>query len=433
MYSLLYRIQQQLSKEVVFLTIIMSITAGLLLYIAMVHFRIFDFYPDSETLLQWDARWYANIKDNGYYFDANDKSSVAFFPMLPIIWYLTQLDPVGMSIINTVLFLVGFCLIGKHLNLSFRQATLFITLPGFYFYIVPYSEALFFLASALLLIGLDKKNNYLITTGLVIASLTRSIGMLFAFALAFTFLIQYLRNRQKRAIISLGIYILLLVALTIAVFYIHYIYTGEWGVFFKAQKMWNRELRWPVFPLTTISGIRMLWMDGLALLVCMLAFITSSKTLYNHVFSKEKENVAMSEIFSMAFLAVTGVVSILFSGVWQKNEGTSLLSLNRFIFASPFLIFFLRYLLFSHPFKRNFKAVIPISMLITWLAIGAYKTLNGHTVYSQTLLYFFNMTMFVSLYIFLNKIKILNYIVAIIQLTIGIFLFYLFQNSYWVG
>lgn len=433
MYRILYSLKDRLAKDATLPAIITFITSGILLYIALIHCRVFDFYPDSETLLQWDAKWYSNIKNNGYYFDAKDKSSVAFFPMLPGIWYLTQLDPVGISIVNLLLFLGGFYLIGRHLNLTFKQAILFITLPGFYFYLVPYSEALFFIGSTLLLTGLDKKNHLLITAGLIVASLTRSIAMLFAFALTFTFLIQYLQKRQNRILLLLGVYLLLLVSLTAAVFYIHYAYTGEWGVFFKAQKMWNRELRWPVFPLTTISGLSMLWMDGLALLSCLLAGITSVTILYTNIVKKTTKDIAFSEIFSMACLTITGGVSILFSGIWKNGEGTSLISLNRFVFASPFLIFFMRYLLCSRPFGSNLKIIVVLSIFITWCAIGAYKPLKGHTVYLQTFIYFLNMTIFALLYLFLNNIKLLYYLIAGIQLTIGVFLFYLFQNSYWVG
>ncbi|MDQ0108818.1 hypothetical protein J2T02_003958 [Chitinophaga terrae (ex Kim and Jung 2007)] len=426
-------ITNQYVKDKGILAIITFLLSATLLYSTFVYLGYFDFFPDSETLLQWDARWYNAIKNDGYYFDNANKSSVAFFPLFPVIWYVTGLDSLGISVINTLFFLFSFYFIRRHLFLSYQEALLFITLPGFYFYLVPYSEALFFAASTLLLIGLDRKRYTLVTAGLILASATRSISMLFAIALIFTFLIEYLQERQKKILFLLGSYLILVLLVTILVFYIHYLYTGEWGVFFRAQKMWNRELRWPVFPLTTISGVNMLWMDGLALLVCLLALVLCIRTFGAYLLNKKIEKISVSQLFSMACLALLGLISIGYSGVWQNGGGTSLISLNRFVFASPFLFFFLRYVLYTPLFKRKGYIIFLMSTALVWTALGAYKPLVGHTTYSQTLLYFCIMTILACLYLLINKVKEMHYFLALIQLVIGIYLYYLYQNEYWVG
>lgn len=402
-------------------------------YCILFHLGIFTIWPEGDTILRWDANWYNIIRNSGYYFDPEHTSPAAFFPMFPFIWYVSGLDAIGVSVMNALLFFTAFYFICRHLQTDFKQSLLYISVPASFFFMIPYSEAIFFVAVSLFLIGLDTGRNALVVIGLIIALFTRSISMIFAGAIVFTYIEIFFSNSPWEKARRIVLYLLLITVVTFIVFYALYLYTNEPVAFFRAQKMWHRELRFPTLPFTTISGIRMLWMDGLALLVCLLATVSCIQVLYVRIIEKRIPDAGYAALFSMASLSIIGIVSTFYSGVWHNGEGTSLISINRFVFASPFFIFFLHYMFTSLFFRQYGFVVIPVTTVSVWLMLGAYHPLKGHPAYFNTIVYFINLSACVSLYTLLQKFNFLYYLVIIIQIFVGLYLFHQYLGFHWVG
>ena len=112
--------------------------------------------------------------------------------------------------------------------------------------------------------------------------------------------------------------------------FIQFLDTGEWFKFFEAQKHWGNFLQIPRFPLTSWAGGFIVRLDGFAFLIgiilggFLLGLIFKLKQFRNTIIPSEV-------IFSLAYLGGITLIVLLF-------RGGSLFSLNRFIFATPFII-----------------------------------------------------------------------------------------------
>jgi len=121
-------------------------------------YRIYTEQPvlpsEKDLSIVWDGYHYTNIKNDGYSYNPARQSNVAFFPGFPYLWKYSGLNAFGISLINLLLFLTGLFFLVREFAIRQRDALLFLSLPSLFFMFVPYSEALFFAASSILLIGL---------------------------------------------------------------------------------------------------------------------------------------------------------------------------------------------------------------------------------------------------------------------------------------
>lgn len=429
------RIYRPLNLHNSFFAILINTGVLILVYIVFLYFDILKIAPSNVSLIQWDANWYNALKTMGYYYSEGSLNPMAFFPLFPLMWFLTGLDAIGISVLNYLLFACGFYFLAAHLRFDLKKSLLFISTPSLFFCFVPYSEAIFFLSSVILLIGLDKEKSSIIILGLLIAALSRSIGMVFIGAIILSWLVvgfankAHLRHQIKRLII----YCSVIVGTTLLVFFIQYVFTGEWMVFFKVQNTWNRTLQLPTLPFTGLTGINILWLDGLALFVCILALLV----FVCHCFSLLKATTTPfpnSVLFSITYLLIIGLISTFYSGEWYGNEGTVLLSINRFVFSTPFFIVFAYHIVCStSKIKNGYLPIVFIgTMFITWILLGAYKMLPGHASYLVTLTYFLNMSLYVLAYSQIRKTFFIFLIYAI-NTPVQIILFYYFLNGVWVA
>lgn len=389
--------------------------------------------PTNESLIRLDAEWYEIIKNSGYYFNEGSRGPMAFFPLFPWVWSITMLNAIGISLLNYAFFCVAFYMLASHLEFDLKTSLLFLSTPSLFFCYIPYSEALFFLGTVILLIGLHKKDLRMIIAGLTIAVFTRSIGMVFIAVVLFIYLINILcsfkevKKLTKRAMLMC----LLTAIITLTVFFIQYLYTGEWFVFFKVQSAWQRTLQFPTLPFTTLNDSRVLWLDGLALLVCLYALVLCCR--YIILAAAEKTMPGKALLFSAAYLAIVGLLTIFYNGVWPGFEGTTLMSINRFVFSTPFFIYFAGRLLFSKGDKKHLLITLLLLMILTWLLLGAYKPLPGHENYMTTLTYFTNLSAYVLLYALLPKYRFSYFLLYVINCFLQIGLFNAYLHNQWVG
>ena len=179
-------------------------------------------------------------------------------------------------------------------------------------------------------------------------------------------IITQLLNRNKEKIsLTIGFYLLVSILGIISVGIIQFYDSGEWFKFFSEQKNWGNHLQIPKLPLTSWAGGFIVRTDGFAFLIGILsgsflsALILKLKWVKDTVLPKEV-------IFSLAYLGGITSAVLLF-------RGGSLFSLNRFVFATPFIIVVLNYWI-RQQFNLKIKKLLLIFGLIFifWFLFGSY-------------------------------------------------------------
>jgi hypothetical protein len=377
-------------------------------------------FPDllkSEHFLNWDAEHYEFIKQNGF-----ESYRVAFFPLFPLIWKFLALGTYGAVLLNSIVFLMSFYLIVRKLKIkNSLEIVLYLTIPSFIFFYLPYSESIFFLCSTAILFGIKDKKYYLIYIGLFFAILARPAFTVFIPALIIT---EFFSEFRTKTWLRISIYIGISLVGVLLVTFIQFLDTGEWFKFFEAQKHWGNFLQIPSLPLTSWAGGFIVRLDGFAFLIgiisggFLLGLIFKLKQFRNTIIPSEV-------IFSLAYLGGITLIVLLF-------RGGSLFSLNRFIFATPFII-----VAFNFWIKSDFcitkKQLFSIFGLIFifWLLFGSY-------VHIQLMLKYLLVT-FYAILIFTVKSefqlirKLSLYALIFLGFTFQVVLFIRFLNGNWVA
>jgi hypothetical protein len=191
---------------------------------------------------------------------------------------------------------------------------------------VPYSEALFFVFSILILLGLRRNNIYLVVAGLLLCSVTRSAANIFLPAI---FMMEFIGEKKNpvRNIVLFSIAALLGVFI---VSWIQYAQTGAWFGFLQTQRHWGHALRLPGLPFSTWGKV--LFLDAGALGFGLICFLIVVATFYDYFFVGKRET---DKAFFFSALCLTGLtlVSLIF-------KGGSFYSLNRYLFPSAFFVVF---------------------------------------------------------------------------------------------
>ncbi|WP_135392331.1 hypothetical protein [Hymenobacter metallicola] len=313
------------------------LTIGLLLVLALA--------PHLPTsLVRWDALWYRSIEAHGYFFRPGGMSSTGFFPFFPWVWDITQLNAVGISIFNLALAGVAVWLLRRYLRLRPEALVLYAAFPSCMFLYLPYTEALFFFFSSLVLISVA--HNFrpagTLAAALFLGSLTRVTSFFYVPALAAVEVFGWLAQREGRLVPRLGrlVGLGLLPALGLLTVVLYQWWeTGVWFAFNKTQQAgWDHRLRLPHLPLTSFGNGAVL-LDGLALLVGVLA---GGWLLYQlgRVGRGQGPAPRPEVIFAAVFVALSALHTTLFAPLTSTGQ-TSLLSLHRYVFCTPFFLILL--------------------------------------------------------------------------------------------
>jgi hypothetical protein len=280
--------------------------------------------PEAQQLYNsFDVIHYHTIATEGYSYHSDAQSNVAFFPGFPYLWKYSGLGSYGICILNILLFYTGYYLLSRHFRFSRQELLLGLSLPPMLFMYVPYSEALFFLTSVPLLIGLSRKNAAQAMPGFFTSSLVRSAANIFLPAVVLT---EWLSAQR-----SLKRFILYLFSCVLAVFLVscfqHY-QTGEWLGFIKTQKYWFHGLAFPKLPFHTWGQVILL--DGAALIAGLLMIGMTLFYIYRFLFKKERSG---NDALFFSLLVVSGLTffAIIF-------KGGMLFSLNRYIIPTAFFV-----------------------------------------------------------------------------------------------
>lgn len=215
---------------------------------------------ENEQLLQWDADIYRLMSQHLYDPEYVWPGYVAFFPLFPMVWRLTGLSPIGICLLNFVLFVAGLLVLiaatnNADDNCQQRFAVL-LCMPFLVIFLIPYSEALFFLCISVGLYGLLRNRYWLYFVGFMLGCMTRAAGsiLLVAWIIAdILYVLQY-RLSWRQLFRNLALHLAPVVAGVAAVMLIQSI-SGHAGLFAfaGAQFEWGKEWSLPTWPLTDWS------------------------------------------------------------------------------------------------------------------------------------------------------------------------------------
>ncbi len=275
--------------------------------------------------LVWDAEVLSRIVSDGY-----DYYTVAFYPMFPWVWKLLSLSPLSISIFNGGLFLVVVSLMGSFQKMSRTSFLLHLSWPSLLFMFLPYSEALLFFFTFWFLHFRGKDLWFWSGIFLFLMSLTKPTAsiMLPALCIAEWLAGSFMSWRLAQRIFF---YAAMIFAGNLLVWYIQFIETGEWLIFFRAQsEIWHQSLSFPSLPLATWDSNKVIWLDAAALYFTFLALAFSFVMVRDRIFHGSRFDAIWS--YAVIALAGTGFFVLCF------RQGM-LFSLNRFVFASAFFMF----------------------------------------------------------------------------------------------
>lgn len=383
--------------------------------------------PSNTSVIQWDAKWYASIKDSGYVYLPYRTCNMAFFPLFPALWKITFLKGPGISLINLGLFVFSFLFLIRRKELSKPELLLLISLPSFIFFSLPYSESLFFLCGTISILGIEKGNKATIIAGLAGCCLTRSVSVIFIPALIINAILQYknTKHKPKAVVINTTVYCLVCLACLLLVGIIQYLQTGKWFYLFTIQKYWNRHLILPGLPFTTYLPERILGLDAVALLIGVLAIFFCTK--WGIQYLRRSDNIkSLPETvsFSALYLSAVTILDVFFTN--DQNGHGNLWSLNRHLFCTPFAIVFIAWF-WKHykPLRNEINIIYGLIFLFLFIS-GVYK-------YSIPLFYFICFSVFYIMIKFLPAVKKYGYGMYLINLLLEVILFSYFLNGSWVG
>lgn len=371
----------------------------------------------NSSFLHWDANYYHLIASVGYQGEA-----IAFFPLFPLLWRLTGFGAVSIALLNGFIYLFSFYALARVLTFNFRMALLGMVIPSALFYFLPFSEAIFLTGCIPLIVGLKQNKNWLIILGLFVVTLARPAFTILLPALIITELATKSFDR-KSALRILG-YLLVSVSGTFLVAVLQFTDTGEWFKFFGIQREWDNKLQWPMLPFHSWDDRWIVLLDASAFMVGVVAGVIALIAVLKK-WIPSKISLPREVLFSLLYLGGITLSVLLFRGGGMN-------SLNRYIYATPFMLVGLHFWT-QYPLTLNTKQLVAgfILLLSAGILFGAY-------VHIQELLRF---TFWAALIWLLLAIKsgnrtvssITYYLLIVASLCIQVLLFHRFLNGDWVG
>ena len=262
---------EQLNQYISLLPFI-YVAALLLLYFLFYFLGIVTQLPYADRLVGFDAVIYNSIREKGYDYQWYTGNNAGFFPLFPYVWRWLCLGTKGICLLNFLCFCTGLALLIKEFKPAPILVLCFISVPSAIFRFLPFTESFFFLFCSIFLVGLSKNKPWLIITGLLLSSLTRPTAMFFIPAIIAAEVFYDERFFSWKAIKNILCYSAASLTGLFTVVLIQYYQTYEWFAFAKLQtKYWRHHFSLPQLPFTTNGGDKLLWLDGLAFFVSILA------------------------------------------------------------------------------------------------------------------------------------------------------------------
>jgi hypothetical protein len=198
----------------------------------------------TNMVSNWDVQHFSQLAAGGYFADPNG-TLMAFFPGLPVIFWLFNQLGVPVAITGVVLSMVCSALAAAAL---YRlggpwAAVAWLFAPTAVFTVVPYTESLF-CAAAFWAWERARSDHWLAAAALTAVACTLRVSGLF---LIVALLVMIITDRKPAAVKLRRAGLMLIPASMIMAFATYlYVLTGTWTAWYRAQATgWVRELTWP--------------------------------------------------------------------------------------------------------------------------------------------------------------------------------------------
>ena len=227
----------------------------------------------GAAFASWDGQWYRTIAENGYHYDSENASSVAFFPAFPAAgWVLAEVT--GLRTEWALLFIAHAALAStfvllaayireRYLNappeLSGYTLLAFGLWPTSFFFRMTYSESLFLLATVAVLYGLHRRWSLL------------GLALLIGFAtamrpVAVALLTPFVFATWERAPSKIGCAVRLICLLPVAcwglfgyMIYLGHVFEDPFA-FAQTQEFWRRRVATSTFEhIWSLVSLEPLW------------------------------------------------------------------------------------------------------------------------------------------------------------------------------
>jgi hypothetical protein len=367
----------------------------------------------KDVLLFFDAVHYQSVSTQGY----ETHFEVAFFPLFPFLWKFLGLSLIGVCVFNAVLYISCLAFVARIEKLDWIDYFIALALPSAIFYFIPYSEALYFSCSVLILYGMRSNNFPIQIVGIVLCSFCRPILPVLLPAI---FLWHFIcRSSISKTIIS-GSAVL---SGTLLAFFVHWMYTGNFLSYFTAFNTWDYNFKFPLLPLTSGGGGTIRQLDGYALLFGGFSILLIIRLLQDSVWNRNDSD----KIFSLAYLSFFALLII------SLMRGGRLDSMNRFIFCSPYFILAFFYIEKNLIRKKGLK-----SFVVVFIGLVAFSLLFESYVHIQTFLKYASVALILSIFLAKQHLVVRGVSVekAILLTTLvatQVLLFGKLLNGHWIG
>lgn len=220
-----------------------------------------------DALCVWDCYWYGDVASHGYqaypfvdtFGGPAGIANWAFFPAYPallsLVGWIVPLSPQVLGMIVSPLLTLGAVLCAWPLfsgnkRAYFLFAGLLLAGPFTFYFSIAYSESLFLLLTVLGFVALQRRNYLGAGVAGAVLAATRTVGVLFVFAIALEALLDLRRDPRgllKRPDIVLAIFLAPLGLFAFMAWL--YFVTGDALAFAHIQRAWDRESANPVIAL----------------------------------------------------------------------------------------------------------------------------------------------------------------------------------------
>lgn len=394
----------------------------------------------NENFVNWDARHYRLISKHGYDVSkAGGDYIFAFFPLFPLVWRTTHLPPVGILLLNYLLYAAGLYLILKLFSSDdLTSLILSFSIPGLVIFLIPYSEAVFFITVAVGFYGFIKKKYTIFFIGFFLAAIDRPAYTILALAIVCVEFISLMhKGYYKKFIGNLSLRLLPLIAGTVFVsLYQYFQGSGDFFRFIKVQKYWDNVLAIPHNIIDwshegfgiNIGVITLIFLPLLAYLII---------TVYRKVSDSLSRNSTDSELNSLYYLTLLSTLYIIGSTLFIIFfRGGSLHCLFRFTICTPFFpVVVISFSQMLHKIEPQIRFFMLACLFLAGLFILAM--VDYSTYWSFADLGFFILTATITLWVFrkyqhkliYKTFLYLNFFVNIIWTS---FLFNAYINDAWI-
>lgn len=347
--------------------------------------------PADVDMLSWDAAIYDLIRQYGYDSDHVWTGFFAFFPLFPLVWRLTGLGAAGVSVFNWCLFSLGLLLMALLFADRRPRWALLLPLcaPYAVIFMIPYSEALFFISIALGMYGLVKERYWIYFVGFLLGSMTRAAGNIMIVAWLVVDVVDFISSRGgwKQFALDVARHLAPIVLGVFVVMVVQRLYGAEhWFEYAASQRYWGKSLSLPDWPLTdwTEMGRSVTWPLMLILTVPSLVWLVLS--LWRGI---GKGPMAQLRMLSVLFF----VGNVLLAFITQHG---CLYSQARLLTCTPFFVFLL-YDMATAERNRAWQWGMAVAMIVAavlCIDLFSYPRTRGcWLVFASALLVFFGRKM----------------------------------------